>query len=101
VVGPGADGSSGPRLTARLDRNPPCYPAGAEVTLQIGAEAGAYLYILNIAADNTVTLNYPNRYLPDRALAGGDFRFPPADLPQLKLLLYPLPGKRPTAKPSR
>jgi len=85
---------NGPRLAARLDRKVPCYPAGAEVHLAITTEPGVHLYILNIAADDTVTLDLPNRYLPDRPLAAGNFAFPPPDLPHLKLLLYPLAGER-------
>lgn len=93
AIGPNEKKRPGPPLKAELDRNPPCYPTGAEVKLKISTGAGAYLYILNIAADNTVTLNCPNRYLPEKALPSGDFIFPPADLANLKLLVYPLPGK--------
>jgi len=92
VVGPGA-AVTGPELKAELDRNPPCYPAGDRVSLKIKSEPGVYLYILNIAADNSVTINYPNHYLPQKRLGGSDFTFPPPDMKNLQLYVYPLPGK--------
>ncbi|MEA1923170.1 MAG: DUF4384 domain-containing protein [Pseudomonadota bacterium] len=91
VVGPGS-ASAGPELKVELDRNPPCYPAGARISLKIKSEPGVYLYILNIAADNSVTINYPNRFLPKKRLAGSKFIFPPPDMSRLHLYVYPLPG---------
>ncbi|MEA3347595.1 MAG: hypothetical protein U9Q39_00900, partial [Pseudomonadota bacterium] len=79
AVGPGSE-NPGPKIQAELDRNPPCYPAGARISLRIKSEPGVYLYILNIAADNSVTINYPNRFLPEKRLAGSDFIFPPPDM---------------------
>lgn len=86
----------GPRLTAKLDRKNPCYPAGAAISLDIESEAGAHLYILNVAADRTVTLNYPNRYLPDKGLLAARFTFPPPEMKNLRLEVYPMPEDNPS-----
>ena len=85
-----------PQLKATLDRKNPCYPTAATIALQISSEAGAHIYILNIAADNSVTLNYPNRYLKDKGLAGSEFTFPPPELPGMRLQVYPLPDDNPS-----
>ena len=91
VVSSGSD-----RSKATLDRKNPCYPAAASISLQISSEAGAHIYILNIAADNSVTLNYPNRYLKDKGLTASEFRFPPPEIPGMRLQVYPLPDDNPS-----
>ena len=96
VIGPGGGRTPGPPLTAMLDRKPPCYPAGAKVSLTIKSKSGVYLYILNVAADNSVTINYPNAYLTGRPLVSAEFVFPPPELPNLSLILYPLPDENPS-----
>ena len=96
VIGPGVNRVPGPPLTAVLDRKNPCYPAGAEVSIRIKSAAGVYLYILNVAADNSVTINYPNAYLTGKPLASFEFVFPPSELPDLSLKLYPLPDANPS-----
>ena len=93
AIGPERRRRPGPQLKAELDRRPPCYPAGSALRIRVATTPGVHLYILNLAADNTVTLVLPNRYLPDRPQPAADFTFPPDDLPHLKLLLYPLAGE--------
>ena len=85
-----------PPLKATLDRKNPCYPAAATISLQISSQAGAHIYILNIAADNSVTLNYPNRYLKDKGLVDSKFTFPPPELPGMRLQVFPLPDDNPS-----
>ena len=96
VIGPGLNKAAGPPLKVNLDRENPCYPAGAKILLTIKSAPGIYLYILNVAADNSVTLNYPNRYMQEKALVSGNFIFPPPDMPNFQLELYPLPGNNPS-----
>ena len=96
VIGPGVNRTPGPPLTAVLDRKNPCYPAGADVSIKIKSAAGVYLYILNVAADNSVTINYPNAYLTGKPLVSAEFVFPPPELPNLSLELYPLPDENPS-----
>jgi hypothetical protein len=79
-----------PSLQAQLDRTSACYPAGADVRLQVETEVGVHLYIFNLAADNSVTLVYPNRYLPDLPLEQGRFHFPPKGRKDMTLEVYPL-----------
>jgi hypothetical protein len=87
---PGTGGDA-PSLSARLDRNPPCYPPGVPATLTVHTDPGVHLYIMDLAADHTVTLLYPNRKMPDQAQATGRFTFPPASLGnQVHLVFYPL-----------
>ncbi len=83
--------SQGPQLTARLDRNPPCYRSGSKARLMISTEAGVYLYIFNIAADNSVTILYPNRLQGNQPLASGRVTFPDPSLgAKISLQLYSL-----------
>jgi len=90
------DTGDNPRLSACLDRQPPCYPAGAEARVSVTTESGVHLYILNLAADRTVTLLYPNRRLPDQPLAADLFEFPPAALArEMQLVFYPLKSGQP------
>jgi hypothetical protein len=97
VIGPDLDrAESRPQLVAELDRKPPCYPTASGASLKIKSEAGVYLYILNISADRSVTIVYPNRYLKGKALVSADFRFPPPDLPDMRLELYPMPNDDPS-----
>lgn len=97
VVTSNADANSPrPPLKAVLDRKNPCYPAAAPISLQISSVAGAHIYILNIAADNSVTLNYPNRYLKDKGLVSSKFTFPPPEIPGMRLQVYPLPDDNPS-----
>lgn len=81
----------GPTLSARLDRSPACYAGGAPATLHIETDPGCHVYILNLAADRSVTLLYPNPRLKDQPLPSGRLAFPPTALrDELTLLLYPL-----------
>lgn len=80
-----------PALVARLDRSRPCYPTAASATLDIETDPGCHVYILNLAADHSVTLLYPNSRLKDQPLPSGRLDFPPAALRgEMSLLLYPL-----------
>ena len=92
IVGPGA-ASRGPELKARLDRDFPCYESGSRAAITVESEAGVYIYILNVAADRTVSLIYPNSYLREKAQVSRHFRFPPEALADLVLELYPLAGE--------
>lgn len=84
-------GSDNPQLSARLDRNPPCYPPDMPATLYVKTEAGVYLYLLGMAADHTVTLLYPNKILPEQTLVSAKFIFPPPSLrDKLQLVFFPL-----------
>jgi hypothetical protein len=88
----------GPKLKATLNRDPACYPAGGEAVITLESEVGSHLYIINIAADQTATLLYPNRHMPDKPLATPSFEFPPLPSRQsgdMRLELYPL-GNRDT-----
>lgn len=83
--------AKGPALTARLDRKEPCYPAGASVRIHVKSEQGVHLYILNLAADGTVTMLYPNRMAPDAPLSTAEFEFPPPAMAKtLGLAVYPI-----------
>ena len=84
-------GATGPPLSALLDHTPACYPVGAPAVIRVDTAPGAHVYILNLAADNTVTLLYPNSRLPDQPLTSGRLDFPPQALAkQMQLVLYPL-----------
>lgn len=84
-------GSSSPVLKAELDRRPACYGSGDSARIMIDSQQGAHIYIFNIAADNTVTLLYPNQLIKDQPLTSKRFLFPPRILSdKLKLVLYPL-----------
>jgi hypothetical protein len=91
IEGISPSGTKGPALTARLDRKEPCYPAGASVRIHVKSEQGVHLYILNLAADGTVTMLYPNRMIPDAPLAIAELEFPPPALAKtLGLAVYPI-----------
>jgi hypothetical protein len=80
-----------PPLATSLDRNPACFPTGTAGTVRVQTEPGTYVYLLNLAADQTVTLLYPNTRLPDQKLTTGRFDFPPvAFVEDLQLMFYPL-----------
>jgi len=82
---------SKPNLSARLDRDPPCYPPETPATVHVFSEPGVHLYLLGLAADRTVTLLYPNSKLPDQPLTSGKFDFPPKALGRdLQLVFRPL-----------
>ncbi len=84
-------GSNRPALKAELDRKPACYRSGDSATILINSQQGTHIYIFNIAADNTVTLLYPNKLVQDQPLTSDLFVFPPKNLSdKLNLVLYPL-----------
>ena len=84
-------GSNTPDLEAELDRDPACYPPNTPARIFVETEEGVHVYIFNIAADNTVSLLYPNQLMPDQPLASDHFAFPPQSLSErVKLLLSPL-----------
>ncbi len=87
--------SRGPHLTACLNRNPACYPPAAEASMTIETGPGVHIYIMNLQADGTVIILYPNRLLPDRPLPDGRLSFPPAAMgDKMRLELHPLkPGE--------
>lgn len=85
--------NSAPHLSARLNKKQACYQTGESSHLIIQAEKGSYIYILNMAADNTVTLLYPNRWLENNSMISDSMEFPPLPMRvsgKMKLRLYPL-----------
>ncbi len=84
-----------PTLTAKLNKNPACYPAGSRASIAINTDPGVHVYILNLAADNSVSLLYPNSKMRDQPLPTDTFLFPPPAFRQdIQLLLYPLSQER-------
>ncbi|MCF6178665.1 MAG: DUF4384 domain-containing protein [Geopsychrobacter sp.] len=80
-----------PSLSASLDRKPACFQAGSAGTVLVQSDVGTHIYLLNLAADQSVTLLYPNSRLPDQPLASERFSFPPLELAkELQLVFYPL-----------
>ncbi len=70
----------GPKLTARWDKKPACYLHGESARITVETEPGVYLYLINLAADYTAALWYPNSKLEDRKWRSGRFVFPPPSL---------------------
>jgi hypothetical protein len=80
-----------PKLRVSLDRDPALYLPGESAEILIESEKGAHVYIFNIAADNTVSLLYPNELMPELPLASETFVFPPKNFSgQVSLVLSPL-----------
>ncbi|MBT4837132.1 MAG: DUF4384 domain-containing protein [Methylococcales bacterium] len=78
-------------FSATLNRK--CFPTGGEAILNIKMQPERYLYILNLSADDTVTLLHPNRLQKNKAVSQTEFTFPPVHLRKdetLSLLLYPM-----------
>ncbi|MCM0080562.1 DUF4384 domain-containing protein [Geomonas sp. Red32] len=72
---------------------------GDRIQIHYQVNADSYVYIFSIAADNSVTLLFPNRLLHDNhARAGTGYVFPP-DNASIHLEANSLPGMR--NKPSR
>ena len=85
------DSKTCPELSASLDRDPAIYIPGEKATLFIKSEKNTHVYIFNIAADNSVTLIYPNMLMPDQALQSNTLVFPPERLAhRVKMELHPL-----------
>lgn len=83
--------TSGPELAVSLDRNPACYLSGTPGKVMVNTEPGSYVYLLNLAADRTVTLLYPNSIMKDQPLPTGRLQFPPLALEDdVQLVFYPL-----------
>ncbi|MCG8036140.1 MAG: DUF4384 domain-containing protein [Candidatus Thiodiazotropha taylori] len=83
----------GPKLKAKLNLNPACYPTGTAAHVSINTERDVYLYIFSLAADRTATLLYPNRIMPEKKLNTSTLEFPPLPMRQsgrMVLALYPL-----------
>jgi len=80
-----------PTLSARLDGNPACYVPGSPGKIHVTTETGVHLYLLNLVADGTVTLLYPNRYLKDQPLTSSRFEFPPPVFKKkMRIVFHPL-----------
>lgn len=89
IVDPSRRG--GPRLAARFERTPACFPSGASGRVLVDSEPGSHIYLLNLAADRTATILYPNALLADQPLPSGRFEYPPREMArQLQLVFYPL-----------
>jgi hypothetical protein len=90
VVGKGADYRA-PKLSAELNKKPACYLPGEPASIAVKTEPGVHLYIVNLAADLTAALLYPNAKLNDNKLASGNFVFPPPALgDRMRLVFFPL-----------
>ena len=91
AIAPDSKSRNRPKIKARLDRKPACYPPGMPAVIAIETEPGVHLYILGVAADHTVALFYPNKRMRDQPLPSGNFRFPPPALAEdVQLVFYPL-----------
>ena len=76
----GEQEDEGPKLSARLDRTPPCYLPETAVTLDIETEPGNYLYVLYFANDADPWLLWPNAHQREpRPLKTGRTTFPPEE----------------------
>ena len=90
IITDSSGNQSRPLLSAQLDRNPACYPTGSVANIMVHTDPGSYVYLLNLAADNTMTLLYPNKKMADQPLPSGILTFPPAALAGVQLQFYPL-----------
>lgn len=61
---------------AMMDRSPVCYKNGEAEYIKIHAKKNEYLYILNIAADASVTILYPNQLQKERPVQNVQIEFP-------------------------
>lgn len=85
----------GPSVTARFNNEKACFIPMTPVTLTVETENGVYLYLINLAADSTAVLLYPNRIMRNQPLTTPRFVFPPPSLADtVQLMLQPLPGER-------
>ncbi|MBF0226972.1 MAG: hypothetical protein HQK76_16125 [Desulfobacterales bacterium] len=73
-----------PKLSGNLNKN--CYEDYEQMSVNIKTEKGVYLYIFNLAADHTVTILYPNVYMPSEPLSIEKFEFPPKKNPNIKYI---------------
>jgi hypothetical protein len=84
------ENGTGPKLQAALNTKR-CYTPGENAAITVQTEPGAHIYILNLAADNSVSMLYPNALLDDQPLTTGKLTFPPTALAKkLTLAIYPL-----------
>lgn len=92
IVADSSVNPNSPLLTATLDRGAnACYPTATAGWVNIYTDPGSYVYILSLAADNSVTLLYPNSIMPEQPLPGGVMNFPPKAMArELQLVFYPL-----------
>lgn len=79
-----------PFLSARLNSPNASYQAGDKGQIHVQTDPGTYLYLFNMAADNTVTLLYPNRYCKEAPVTGKEFVFPKQCSKDIELEFYPL-----------
>ncbi|MCK5542687.1 MAG: DUF4384 domain-containing protein [Desulfobacterales bacterium] len=85
-----------PKLEARLDKKKACYKSGESARIFVKTEPGVFLYIFNLAADQSATLLYPNKWFENKPLTSGAFVFPPDKyLDSMKIVLYPLEENKP------
>ena len=83
-----------PSLKAWLNSSNASYQAGEKGQIHIQTDPGAYLYLFNLAADNSLTLLYPNRYCKSLPAGAKEFVFPKDCSDAIGLEFYPLiPGK--------
>jgi hypothetical protein len=75
VVNPRRDGDP-PALSAGLEPADACYASGEKGRVCIRTEAGVYIYLLNLIADDTVTLLYPNQLCPEKPIDRPEVEFP-------------------------
>lgn len=85
----------GPAVTAKFNKENACFLPKEPVTITINTEIGAYLYLINLAADSTAALLYPNRIMRNQPVKSTKFVFPPPSLANaIQLIFQPMPGER-------
>ena len=82
----------GDRIQVKLSLSKTRLKEGEEVRISYQANTDCYVYIYSIAADNSVTLLFPNKLYPDNHItAETGYVFPPEECP-IKLRAQCLPG---------
>jgi len=82
-----------PYFKVKAELNRPVFMAGDEARIIASCTRDCYLTIVNITADNTISLLYPNQYEPIQQIKSGvPYLFP--STPGLALEMYPLQGQK-------
>jgi len=82
-----------PYFKVKAELNRPVFMAGDEARITAGCTRDCYLTIVNISADNNISILYPNKIEPAGRMKGGaTYTFP--SVPGLALEMYPLQGHK-------
>jgi len=82
-----------PYFKVKAELNRPVFMAGDEARITAGCTRDCYLTIVNISADNNISILYPNKIEPAGRMKGGaSYTFP--SVPGLALEMYPLQGHK-------